>query len=174
MGEPVGPHQLHGPHRIRRGVAAANGGENVILHSLRIYADPCDVVRFQDGQLFGCDGIRTADLHRDLRTGGEVEGFFQSRQDGIHLIWRQNTGGAAAHVEGAGPQVITAHHVPAGADLRDQSLYIGLHQRKAPFHALTHKGAVGAAGGTEGNTHIQVDVPLFQPLPGVIAHGAGL
>ncbi len=64
--------------------------------------DPCDAVTFQNGQFFGGDGIRTADLHRDLRTGGEVEGFFQSRQDGIHLIRRQDAGGAAAHVKGRG------------------------------------------------------------------------
>ena len=174
MGEPVGPHQLHGPHRIRRGVAAADGGEDVILHGLRIHADPCDAVTFQNGQFFGGDGIRTADLYRDLRTGGEVEGFFQSRQDGIHLIRHQDAGGAAAHVKGAGAQMIAAYHVPAGADLRDQGLYIGLHQRKTSLHALAHKGAVGATGGTEGNTHIQVDIPLFQPLPRLIAHGAGL
>ena len=129
---------------------------------------------FQNGQFFGGDGIRTADLYRDLRTGGEIEGFFQSRQDGIHLIRRQDAGGAAAHVKGAGAQTIAAHHIPAGADLRDQSLYIGLHQRKTSLHALTDKGAVGAAGGAEGDAHIQVDVPLIQPLPGLIAHGAGL
>ena len=155
-------------------MAAADGGEDVILHGLRIHADPCDAVTFQNGQFFGGDGIRTADLYRDLRTGGEAEGFFQSRQDGIHLIRRQDAGGAAAHVKGAGAQTIAAHHIPAGADLRDQGLYIGLHQRKTPFHALTHKGAVGAAGGTEGNTHIQVDVPLFQPLQRLIAHGTSL
>ena len=34
------------------GVAAADGGEDVILHGLRIHADPCDAVTFQNGQLF--------------------------------------------------------------------------------------------------------------------------
>ena len=174
VGEPVGPHQLHGPHRIRRDMAAADGGEDVILHGLRIHADPCDAVTFQNGQFFGGDGIRTADLYRDLRTGGEIEGFFQSRQDGIHLIRRQDAGGAAAHVEGAGPQMVFPHHFSPSPDLRDQGLYIGLHQRKTSLHALTDKGAVGATGGTEGNTHIQVDIPLFQPLQRLIAHGTSL
>ena len=36
MGKPIGPHQLHGPHRIRRGVAAADGGEDVVLHEMCI------------------------------------------------------------------------------------------------------------------------------------------
>lgn len=91
-----------------------------------------------------------------------------------HLIRRQDAGGAAAHVEGAGPQMVFPHHFSPSPDLRDQGLYIGLHQRKTSLHALTDKGAVGATGGTEGNTHIQVDIPLFQPLQRLIAHGTSL
>ena len=70
--------------------------------------------------------------------------------------------------------MVFPHHFSPSPDLRDEGLDVRLHQGEAPLHALAHKGAVGAAGGAEGDAHIQVDVPLFQPLPRLIAHGTSL
>ena len=172
--EVIGPDQLHGLLRLRRRVAAADGGEDLVLHGLGVDGHPFDAVRFQYRQLLGGDGVRPSGLHGDLRTGGEVKGLLQGSQHRVHLRRRQGGGGAAAHVEGAGPQMVFPHHFSPGPDLRDEGLDVRLHQGEAPLHALAHKGAVGAAGGAEGDAHIQVDVPLFQPLPRLIAHGTSL
>ena len=65
--------------------------------------------------------------HDNTLAYDEAKKVIDARQDGIHLIRRQDAGGAAAHVEGAGPQMVFPHHFSPSPDLRDQGLYIGLH-----------------------------------------------
>ena len=129
---------------------------------------------FQNGQLFGGNGVRPAGLHRQLRAVGEVKGLLQRGQHRVQLSGGQRGGRTAAHVKRPGTEAVFPHHFPADAQLSQKGLHIGLHQSEAPLHALTDKGAVGAAGGAERNPNIQINIPRRQTLPGLIAHNAGL
>ena len=92
----------------------------------------------------------------------------------VQLSGGQRGGRTAAHVKRPGAEAVFPHHFPADAQLSQKGLHIGLHQSEAPLHALTDKGAVGAAGGAERNPNIQINIPRRQTLPGLIAHNAGL
>ena len=110
----------------------------------------------------------------DLIAAGEVEGLLEGSQHPVHLLCCQCGGSAAAHVEGPAGKALLADHLPSGADLPDQRVYIGRHQGEAPLHGLAHEGAVGAAGGAEGDAHIDRDIPGIQLLLGGQGGGACL
>ena len=167
-------HQVHGADDIRRAVAAADGPEDMVLHGLGVHGDPGDAVGLENRQLFPCDGVRPAGFHGDLVTRGCVKALFKGGEHPVHLLCRQGGGRAATHVKGANPQPCPAHHGAPGAHLIQEGLHIGRHQGEAPLHRLAHKGAVGAAGGAEGDAHVNGDVQGLQPLGGGQGHAAGL
>ena len=174
MGEAEGIHQRHGLPQLLSGVAAADGPQHMVLHGLGVHRQAVHPVGFQDGELLGGDGVGPSGLHGDLVAPGAVEGLFKGGEHPVHLVRGQRGGGAAAHVERPHPQALTAHHLAAGADLGNEGVHIGLHQRKAVFHRLAHKGTVGAAGGTKRDAHIHGDVPLSKTRRGFHRRRAGL
>ena len=76
-------------------------------------------------------------------------------------------GGAAADIQGGDAPARRGQKAAGGGDLLDKSLQIRLHQAGKPLDRLAHKGAVGAAGGAEGDAHIQREVSGLCPLQGV-------
>ena len=157
MGEPGLIHQLHGPADIAGAVPAANGVQHVVLHALGVDADTGDAIAAQDGHLLSGDGVGPPGLHRALDDAAQVECLPQPPQQAVHLPRREGGGRTAAHIEGLHPQPQVPHHLRRAVDLREKGLQIRLDPVERLLHAVAHKAAVGAAGGAEGDPHIQGD-----------------
>ena len=151
-----------------------DGGKDPVIHGLRVDADPVYPVFPENRQLLRCDGVRPAGLHGALHGAGKVEPFIQPAQQPVHLLRRQGSGGAAAHIEGTDTQTQLLHHGRRAVRLRQQGLQVGLHQMKGFFHAVADKAAIGAPGRTEGDAHIQGYLVFLQlPLGLQASLGAG-
>ena len=74
------------------------------------------------------------------------------------------SGRPASTVEGAPCQPRLPQRPAGGVHLLQQQLEIGLHQLQRPAHVSGDEGAIGAAGGAEGDAHIDGDL-LFSQLP---------
>ena len=145
-----------------RRVAAADGLEHPVVHALGVDADAIHSPAAEDLQLLRRHGVRPPGLHGDLPAAGEVEGILKLAQKAIHLLGREGRGGAAAHVEGVDGQAQLPEHPPPCPDLLRQGGEIGLDEGEGLLHAGADEGAVGAAGGAEGDAKVEVDVPLLQ------------
>ena len=93
---------------------------------------------------------------------GEVKGVLKLAQEAVHLLRGKGRGGAAAHVKGVDVEPQFPEHSSARPDLLRQGGEIGLDEGEGLLHAGADEGAVGAAGGAEGDAKVEVDVPLLQ------------
>ena len=98
--------------------------------------------------------------------------FPDGGQQPVHLGGREGGGGAAADVEGADRPAGLPEQAAGVGDFPEQGLQVGRQILAEFFNALAHKGAVGAAGGTEGDAHVDREVPGPQQ-PGSLHGVAG-
>ena len=137
----------------------ADGPEDVVLHGLGVYRYPGAAPCPEDGQLFSRDGVRPSRLHGILHTRGEIHGLLQLPHQPVKLRGGKGGGGAAAEVDRAHPPPPAAQRGTGGPDLPAQGIQIGLEHVQGPPRVGGDKGAVSTAGGTEGDAHIEGDVP---------------
>ena len=158
MGEAHRRCQFHGPFNVGGAVTATDSLEHLVGQGLGVDADAVHAVIQEHLQLVPVNGVGTARLNAVLHHIPEVEVLAQMGQQTIHLLCRQRGGRAAAHVERADMEPRVLHHPACRRNFRHQRLQIGFHQLKGLLHRLGDEGAVGAAGGTEGDAHIEGDV----------------
>ena len=154
--------QCHGLLHVTGRMAAADGGEDVILQRLRINADAVYAVIQQHLQLLPLDGVRPSGLDAVFHAARQIEAAIQVGQQPVHLIGRERGGSTAPHVERLDVQPRFLHHSGGVGDLPVQHLQIRLHQSQRPLHGLGYKAAIGAAGGAEGDANIQGDILRLQ------------
>ena len=155
MGEAHGGGQRHGLFDVLRAVLPSDGREHLRLQRLGIHADAVGSVIQQYLQLLPVNGVRAAGLDAVFHAVRQVEAAVQVGQQRIHLPGGQGGGRAAAHVEGLDAQPRLLHHPSGGGDLLRQRRQIRLHQGEGLLHRRGYEAAIGAAGGAEGDAHVE-------------------
>ena len=158
VGEACRHHLAHGAADVVRRVAAADGGEDAVLHRLGVDGNAGDAVCAEDGELFGVDGVGAARLDGGLRKGGEIEAPLEPCEQTVHLLRRERGRRAAAHVEGLDMQAEGADHRARLLDLVEKGGEVGLDEGEGLLHALRDEAAVGAAGRAERDADVERDV----------------
>ena len=95
MGKAHAGGQCHGLLHVTGRMAAADGGEDVILQRLRINADAVYAVIQQHLQLLPVDGVRPSGLNAVFHAARQIEAAVQVGQQPVHLIGRERGGSAA-------------------------------------------------------------------------------
>ena len=159
----AGVHRLTvGLHHIGGGMGTAAGGENRIHHGLGIDAHAVHAAPGDDIQLFLVQGVGPSALHGELNAAGKVEGLPDAREKLLHLRRGQGGGRTASDIDGTHGLAGTCHQLGGVAQLLVQGFQVRLHQVGIFADGLADEGAVGAAGGAEGDAHIEGNVPGFQ------------
>ena len=148
-----------GPEGLGGGVAAANAPENLVGHGLGVDAHAVRAALADDLKLLKVQGVGPSALHGELQALGEVEMLPDGGQQPLHLGRGEGGGGAAADVKGADCPARLPKQLAGMGNFSEQRLQVGRQVLAEFLHALAHKGAVGAAGGAEGNAHIDREVP---------------
>ena len=154
-------------------MTAADGLQHGLFHGLGIDADAGDAVFRQHGQLFRRHGVGAACFYRVFTQAGQVEVLRQSAQQGLQLCGGQRGGRAAADVEGFDLQPQLRRCAAHQGDFAAQSVEIRPDHGKRFFHRCADKGAVGAAGGTKWDAHVQGKFILPQRRLGFAAGPGG-
>ena len=162
-GLPVGAHHIGG------GMGTAAGFQHGIHHGLGVDAHAVGAVCGDHMEFFLIQGVGPSALHGELDTAGKVEGLPDAVKQRFHLPGRQRGGGAASDIDGTQGFAGCCHELAGDPQLPVQRLQIGLHQVGVFADGLADEGAVGAAGGAEGNAHIQRYVMGFHFFDG--GHG---
>ena len=158
-GKAGGNSLAEGPLHICRRVPAAHVLQDPVVHGLGIDAHTVGSQGSDQGQLLLIQGVGPSTLHRIFYQPGPVKMPVNLFHQQANLFGGQDCGCAAADVEG--PDVLPGppQGLPHRLNLPQQAVQIGSQQLAGAAGGLTHKGAIGAAGGTEGNAHVDGNVP---------------
>ena len=149
----------------------SDGLQHLVLQGLGVDGDAAHAAGLQDLQLFLGNGVRPSGLHGVLGAGRQGQLLPAGGQNTVQLRGAQHRGSAAAHVKGAHLQAEPAQYRCRRVQLLQQQLHIGIHQLEGFPHIRADKRAVGAAGGTEGDAHVDRDLVRGQ---GQLRRPAGL
>ena len=155
VGNAGGFGQLHGLVHVCGAVTAADGLQHGLFHGLGIDADAGDAVFRQHGQLFRRHGVGAACFYRVFTQADRSKCCARVRSRGLQLCGGQRGGRAAADVEGFDLQPQFRRCAAHQGDFAAQSFEIRPDHGKRFFYRCADKGAVGAAGGTKWDAHVQ-------------------
>ena len=156
-----------GSNYVCPGVRSAAGPEDGILHGLGVDAHPVGSVLPDSPKLFQIQGVRSASLHGEFDTPGEIEGFPEGIQQMNHLGSGQNGGGAAADVKGEKMLPAFLHQPGGDLNLPLQSGKVLVQQLGFFADGAADEAAIAAPGGAEGNAHIDGQVILVHERYGL-------
>ena len=142
---------------LRHRMPAANDLQGAVVHGLGVDADAGHPRVPDDLQLFPGEGIGPPRLHGVLHRAGEQ--LHEHMGQALELVGVQGRGSTSAHVHrpelspAPGQDVRPRRHFP------EQRRQVRLHQ--LAFAQLSaEEGAIGAAGGAEGDAHVHVHLLL--------------
>ena len=169
----AGLHRLTvGPEHILPPVRPSRCLQHGIRHGLGIDAHAVRSMVPDRPELFKVQRIRPTALHRELDAPAQIQPLPDRVQQADHLFRGQGGGSTASDIQGT--------HLPAGAFQKlsrqlqffQKRIEIRLHQLRALAHRPADEAAIGATGGTEGDAHIQGNIPGLQ-LPHGLHRGPG-
>ena len=157
-----------GADGILSGMGAAHPPEGFVAEGLRIHGNAVHAAVAQHGKLLRVDGIGPSRFHRPFHRPREL--FLGRREDSFQIGAGNGRGRTATHIGGANLPPRPAHHLSADGDFVQQRVHIGLYQLAfAQFSG--GEGAIGAAGGAEGNADVQIK-GVFRHFPEAFLHQA--
>ena len=140
-------------------VGAADVAQHVITQSLGIDADTPHAILSGHSELFRGDGIGSARFQRILLQGADIGHALHGPQQEGQLIGIQNGGGPTAHVDGTHPQTQAVDGLKGLLQIVDEPLEVLGNEGQKPLGGIGHEGAVGTAGGAEGDGDVDRAVP---------------
>ena len=161
------PAHVEGLADLVHRVPAADQAQGLLVHGLRVDADPGDVVRADDTELFLCDAVRPSRLDGKFLQPVHGKEFFQHGEKPLQLARLQGRRRAAADVDRIQDQAL--HQSGRRCHLLLKRVQIGIDAVLPQSQVVGGERAVETGRGAEGDPDIEAVTALVvnagQDLP---------